>query len=75
MNIPSNLKYTKDHEWVLIDGDEATVGITDFAQKELACTASVPGKKIPPAILCGGLPKAGDRLKFNQKEVLSKHVH
>ena len=35
MNIPSNLKYTKDHEWVLIDGDVATVGITDFAQKEL----------------------------------------
>ncbi|MCF6128426.1 glycine cleavage system protein GcvH [Flavobacterium sp. AS60] len=35
MNIPSNLKYTKDHEWVLIDGDIATVGITDFAQKEL----------------------------------------
>lgn len=35
MNIPSNLKYTKDHEWVLIEGDVATVGITDFAQKEL----------------------------------------
>ena len=35
MNIPTNLKYTKDHEWVLIDGDVATVGITDFAQKEL----------------------------------------
>ncbi len=35
MNIPSNLKYTKDHEWILIDGDVATVGITDFAQKEL----------------------------------------
>jgi len=35
MNIPSNLKYTKDHEWVLIDGDIATIGITDFAQKEL----------------------------------------
>jgi len=35
MNIPSNLKYTKDHEWVSIDGDIATVGITDFAQKEL----------------------------------------
>jgi len=35
MNIPGNLKYTKDHEWVLIDGDTATVGITDFAQKEL----------------------------------------
>ena len=35
MNIPAELKYTKDHEWVSIDGDIATVGITDFAQKEL----------------------------------------
>ncbi|MDN3708094.1 glycine cleavage system protein GcvH [Myroides ceti] len=35
MNIPANLKYTKDHEWVSVDGDVATVGITDFAQKEL----------------------------------------
>ncbi|AMA50214.1 MULTISPECIES: glycine cleavage system protein GcvH [Flavobacterium] len=35
MNIPTNLKYTKDHEWVSVDGDIATVGITDFAQKEL----------------------------------------
>ena len=35
MNIPSNLKYTKDHEWISLDGDIATVGITDFAQKEL----------------------------------------
>lgn len=35
MNIPSNLKYTKEHEWVSIDGDVATVGITEFAQKEL----------------------------------------
>ena len=35
MNIPSNLKYTKDHEWVLVEGDVAVVGITDFAQKEL----------------------------------------
>lgn len=35
MNIPSNLKYTKDHEWVSIEGEIATVGITDFAQKEL----------------------------------------
>lgn len=35
MNIPSNLKYTKDHEWILIENDTATVGITDFAQKEL----------------------------------------
>ena len=35
MNVPSNLKYTKDHEWVSIEGDVATVGITDFAQGEL----------------------------------------
>ncbi|HIP31941.1 MAG TPA: glycine cleavage system protein GcvH [Crocinitomicaceae bacterium] len=35
MNIPENLKYTKDHEWISIDGDVATVGITDFAQGEL----------------------------------------
>lgn len=35
MNIPQELKYTKDHEWVRIDGDVATVGITEFAQSEL----------------------------------------
>jgi len=35
MNIPEGLKYTKDHEWVKIDGNTATVGITDFAQSEL----------------------------------------
>ena len=35
MNFPENLKYTKDHEWVLIEGNIATVGITDFAQREL----------------------------------------
>ena len=35
MNIPAELKYTKDHEWISIEGDIATVGITDFAQSEL----------------------------------------
>ncbi len=35
MNVPSNLRYTKDHEWISVDGDIATVGITDFAQGEL----------------------------------------
>jgi len=35
MNIPENLKYTKDHEWVKTDGDMLTIGITDFAQGEL----------------------------------------
>ena len=35
MNIPADLKYTKDHEWVKIEGDTATVGVTDYAQGEL----------------------------------------
>ena len=35
MNFPENLKYTKDHEWVSVEGNVATIGITDFAQKEL----------------------------------------
>lgn len=35
MNIPSELKYTKDHEWVRLEGDIATIGVTDFAQSEL----------------------------------------
>ncbi len=35
MNIPDNLKYTKDHEWIKVNGDEATVGVTDYAQNEL----------------------------------------
>ena len=35
MNIPNNLMFTKDHEWILLEGDIATVGITDFAQGEL----------------------------------------
>jgi glycine cleavage system H protein len=35
MNVPADLKYTSDHEWIKIDGDVATIGITDFAQSEL----------------------------------------
>jgi glycine cleavage system H protein len=35
MNLPTNLKYTKDHEWISLEGDIATIGITDFAQGEL----------------------------------------
>jgi glycine cleavage system H protein len=35
MNIPQDLKYTKDHEWIKVEGNEAVIGITDFAQKEL----------------------------------------
>jgi glycine cleavage system H protein len=35
MNFPENLRYTKDHEWILLEGNTATVGITDYAQREL----------------------------------------
>lgn len=35
MNVPADLKYTKSHEWVRVDGDSATIGITDYAQSEL----------------------------------------
>lgn len=35
MNFPENLRYTKDHEWIRLEGETATIGITDFAQKEL----------------------------------------
>ncbi|MDH4068827.1 MAG: glycine cleavage system protein GcvH [Ignavibacteria bacterium] len=35
MNVPENLRYTKDHEWILIDGKTGTIGITDYAQEEL----------------------------------------
>ena len=35
MNVPEELKYTKEHEWIKVDGDTATIGITDFAQSEL----------------------------------------
>lgn len=46
MNIPENLKYTKDHEWISIEGDVATVGITDFAQGELGDIVYVEIEKI-----------------------------
>ncbi|HRP88916.1 MAG TPA: glycine cleavage system protein GcvH [Edaphocola sp.] len=35
MNVPANLKYTKEHEWISLEGDVATIGVTDFAQQEL----------------------------------------
>lgn len=52
-NIPENLKYTAEHEWVKIDGDVATIGITDFAQSELGDIVFVE------------LPELGDNLEAN----------
>ena len=46
MNIPNDLRYTKDHEWILIKGDIATIGITDFAQGELGDIVYVEIEKV-----------------------------
>lgn len=81
MNIPANLKYTKDHEWVSLDGDVATVGITDFAQKELGDIVYVEVETLDQALgkddVFGTveavktvsdlfLPLAGEIVEFNE---------
>lgn len=57
MNFPDNLRYTKDHEWVLMEGNVATIGITDFAQSELGDIVYVDietiGKEIPADSIFG----------------------
>ncbi len=57
MTYPENLKYTKDHEWISLDGDTATIGITEFAQHELGDIVFVEietvGKKLPAETVFG----------------------
>ena len=53
MNFPDNLRYTKDHEWVRLEGDTATVGITDFAQRELGDIVYVEVESIGKALHAG----------------------
>jgi glycine cleavage system H protein len=57
MNFPENLRYTKDHEWILLEGDIATIGITDFAQHELGDIVYVEietkGKSLPAESVFG----------------------
>lgn len=50
MNIPTNLRYTEDHEWISLDGEIATVGITDFAQKELGDIVFIEVETIDEAL-------------------------
>lgn len=50
MNFPQNLKYTKDHEWIALEGNVATVGITDFAQRELGDIVYVEVETIGKAL-------------------------
>lgn len=81
MNIPVELKYTKDHEWIRIEGDIATIGITDFAQSELGDIVFVEveteGETIEKEEVFGSveavktvsdlfMPINGEILEFNQ---------
>jgi glycine cleavage system H protein len=81
MNVPSNLKYTKDHEWVKIDGDIVTVGITDFAQGELGDIVYVEVESLDETLEADAvfgtveavktvsdlfLPVAGEIIEFNE---------
>ena len=82
MNIPAELKYTKDHEWVRIEGDEAVIGITDFAQSELGDIVFVEveteGESIQSEEIFGSveavktvsdlfMPLSGEVLSFNSE--------
>ena len=55
MNFPENLRYTKDHEWVSLDGTTATVGITDFAQRELGDIVYVEVETVGKALEAGAV--------------------
>ena len=81
MNIPANLKYSKDHEWIRVEGAEANVGITDFAQNQLGDIVFVDvttvGETLPQNEVFGTieavktvsdafLPVGGEILEFNE---------
>ena len=82
MNIPANLKYTKEHEWIRVEGAEAYVGITDYAQSELGEIVFVDvdsvGETIEQGAVFGSveavktvsdlnMPATGEVLEFNEK--------
>ena len=82
MNVPNNLLYTEDHEWIKIDGDVATVGITDFAQKELGDIVYVEVESLDETIGKGEefgsieavktvsdlfMPMSGEIIELNEK--------
>jgi glycine cleavage system H protein len=53
MNFPSNLRYTKDHEWIKLDGNVATIGITDYAQRELGDIVYVEVETVGKSLKAG----------------------
>lgn len=81
MNVPADLKYTNDHEWIKVDGDTATIGITDFAQSELGDIVYVEieteGETLDKEEVFGSIeavktvsdlfmPVAGEVIEFNE---------
>ncbi len=81
MNVPSNLKYSKDHEWVRVEGDIAFVGITDFAQSQLGDIVFVDVNTVGETLAAGDVfgtieavktvsdaftPVGGEVLEFNE---------
>ena len=81
MNLPSDLKYTKEHEWIRVEGDEAIVGITDFAQSQLGDIVFVECETVGDTLAAGDtfgtveavktvsdlyLPVGGEILEFNE---------
>ena len=82
MNVPAELKYTKEHEWICVEGEEAVVGITDYAQSQLGDIVFVECETVGDALEAGEtfgtieavktvsdlyLPVAGEVLEFNEE--------
>ena len=82
MNVPAELKYTKEHEWIRVEGEEAVVGITDYAQSQLGNIVFVECETVGDALEAGEtfgtveavktvsdlyLPVAGEVLEFNEE--------
>ena len=82
MNVPAELKYTKEHEWIRVEGEEAVVGITDYAQSQLGDIVFVECETVGDALEAGEtfgtveavktvsdlyLPVAGEVLEFNDE--------
>ena len=82
MNVPAELQYTKEHEWIRVEGEEAVVGITDYAQSQLGDIVFVECETVGDALEAGEtfgtveavktvsdlyLPVAGEVLEFNEE--------
>ena len=82
MNVPAELKYTKEHEWIRVEGEEAVVGITDYAQSQLGDIVFVECETVGDALEAGEtfgtveavktvsdlyLPVAGEVFEFNEE--------